>query len=132
MNGSQTPQIAAIIEKYIELRDAVDAINAKAKADVAALQTAMDGIESYMMKLAVETGQTQFGSPAGTAFVTTQDRCNVADWDAVLAFARENNMWNILTKGVSKTVVKEYLDAHETLPPGVNWSTAKVIQIRRK
>jgi hypothetical protein len=56
----------------------------------------------------------------------------VADFDQVIRFAQENNMWNILTKGVSKTVVKEYLDKNEQLPPGINWSAHKVIQIRTK
>lgn len=127
-----TPNVAAIIDKYIELRDAVDAINAEAKARCAEMKKAMEGIESYMMKLAIETGQTNFGSEAGTAFITTETHCSVADFDQVFKFAVENNMKDILTKGVSKTVVAQYLDKHESLPPGVNWSAEKVIQIRRK
>lgn len=127
-----TPNIAAIIDKYIELRDAVDAINAEAKARCAEMKVAMEGIEAYMMKLSNESGQTNFGSDAGTAFVTTETRCSVADFDQVIKFAQENNMWDILTKGVSKTVVAQYLDKHEALPPGINWSAQKVIQIRRK
>jgi hypothetical protein len=126
------PQIAAIIDKYLELRNAVDAINAEAKAKCATMKQAMEGIEAYMMQLSKDTGQTNFGSESGTAFVTTETHCSVADFDQVLKFAQENNMWNIITKGVSKTVVKEYLDKHEQLPPGINWSAHKVIQIRTK
>ena len=128
----EAPNIAAIIDKYIELRDSVDAINAEAKARCAEMKKAMEGIESYMMKLAIESGQTNFGSDSGTAFITTETHCSVADFSQVIKFAQENNMWDILTKGVSKTVVAQYLDKHETLPPGVNWTSQKVIQIRRK
>lgn len=126
------PNIAAIIDKYIELRDAVDAINAEAKAKTAEMKKAMEGIEAYMMQLSVETGQTNFGSESGTAFLTTETHCSVADFEQVLKFAADNGMWNILTKGVSKTVVAEYLDKTGQLPPGVNWSAHKAIQIRRK
>lgn len=126
------PNIAAIIDKYIELRDAVDAINAEAKARCAEMKTAMEGIEAYMMKLSNESGQTNFGSDAGTAFVTTETRCSVSDFDQVIQFAKDNNMWDIITKAVNKTVVSQYLEKHEALPPGVNWTTQKVIQIRRK
>lgn len=130
--STPAPNIAAIIDKYIELRDAVDAINADAKARCAEMKKAMEGIESYMMKLSNETGQTNFGSEAGTAFLTTETHCSVADFQQVIKFAADNDMWNILTKGVSKTVVAEYLDKNGALPPGVNWSAHKVIQIRRK
>lgn len=127
-----TPNVAAIIDKYIELRDAVDAINAEAKAKCAEMKSAMEGIEAYMMKLAIESGQTNFGSEAGTAFITTETRCSVADFNEVIKFAQENNMWDIITKAVNKTVVAQYLEKHEALPPGVNWTAQKVIQIRRK
>lgn len=126
------PKIDEIIDKYIELRDAVDKINADAKAKVEGFKAAMAGIEAYMMELAKATGQTNFGSENGTAFITTETRCSVADWDQVVEFARSNNMWELLTKGVSKKVVADYLEKHEELPPGINWSAAKVIQIRRK
>ena len=129
---TDTINIAAIIEKYIAIRDQIDKINAEAKSKSADLKKALDGIEAYMLKLAIDTGQTTFGSADGVAFITTETHCSVADFDQVLAFAREHNMWNLLTKGVSKTVVKEYLDEHSVLPPGINWSAHKVIQIRRK
>lgn len=132
MGETVAPQIAAIIDKYISLRDTVDAINAKAKADAAVMKEAMAGIEAYMLKLAIDTGQTNFGSVNGTAFITTETHCGVADFNQVLEFAKTNDMWGILTKGVSKVVVKEYLDANGVLPPGVNWSAHKTIQFRRK
>jgi hypothetical protein len=132
MSEQARPDIEAIITKYLELRDAVEAINAKAKADAAVLKEAMSGIEAYMMKQAIETGQTNFGvKGVGTAFITTETHCSVADWNAVVEFAKANNMWDLLTKGVSKTVVAQYLEKTEQLPPGVNWSAHKVIQIRR-
>lgn len=132
MSEQTRPDIEAIITKYLELRDAVEAINAKAKADAAVMKEAMSGIEAYMMKQAIETGQTNFGvKGVGTAFITTETHCSVADWGAVLDFAKANDMWDMLTKGVSKTVVAQYLERNEQLPPGINWSAHKVIQIRR-
>lgn len=132
MTEQTTPQIAAIITKYLELREAVDRINAEAKTKKAELETAMSGIESYLMKLAIDTGQTNFGSADGTAFVTTETHCGVENFDYVLGFVKETGLWGMLTKGVSKTVVKEYLDEHGQLPPGIKWSAHKVIQIRKK
>ena len=127
----QTVNVESIIAKYIELRDAEDKAKADYNAIVAPLKAAREGLEAYLMKLANDTGQTSFGCGAGTAFITTETHCGVADWNAVLEFVQAEGLWNMLTKSVSKTVVKEYLDAHEQLPPGINWTAMKAIQIRR-
>jgi hypothetical protein len=92
----------------------------------------METIESYFMDLANKTGQTNFGTPEGLAFVTTESRCGVEDFNKVIEFAKEHDAWHLITKGVSKNAVKDYLDEHNQLPPGVNFTTRKVIQIRRK
>lgn len=126
------PRIEDIIRKYIELRDAEDKLKADMKAALEPIQKAMSTIESYFMDLSAKTGQTSFGAGDGIAFLATEAHCGVEDFDAVVKFAQENDMWRMLTKGVSKTVVKEYLDEHSQLPPGVKWSTHKVVRIRRK
>src|SRR4051812_40227205 len=71
--------IDTIIGKYIDLRDTIEQKNKALAADLAPLQAAMKGIETYLMALANQTGQTKFGTARGTAFVTTKTGCNIAD-----------------------------------------------------
>ena len=44
------------------------------------------------------SGETQKKTPSGTAFITTVDFANVAEWDAVLDFIKENEAWDMLEK----------------------------------
>ena len=60
---------------------------------------------------------TSFKSEHGTAFLTTVDFANVADWDAVLTFIRDTEAYDMLEKRVSKTAVRGYIEANKAVPP---------------
>lgn len=130
--AATAPDVEAIIAKYIELRDAIDAAKAAYESKVAGFKQAQEGIEAYLMSLANTTGQTSFGCKGvGTAFVTTQNNCSVANKEEFMSFVREKDAWPLLNVAANKTNVQQYLDKHNELPPGVNWTSTKVIQIRR-
>lgn len=124
--------IDSLVKKYVELRDAIDAVNAEAKKRVTVLEEAQEVIASVLMKLAKEQGVTSFKTESGTAFIATKDHAGVADWPRVLEFIEQNKAWNLLNKAVNKTAVKEYISQHETPPPGVNYTVVQEIQVRRK
>jgi hypothetical protein len=125
------PNIEEVIGKYIDLRDTVERKTAALKDELAPVNAAMKTIESYLMSVAIETGQTKFGTARGTAFITTKTACNVADWDQVLAYIKTHDAFHILNKAVNKTAVGEIVDATGAPVPGVNWVTMKEIQVRR-
>jgi hypothetical protein len=120
-----------VIEKYIELRDHVERTMKAASEAVEPQKAAMKGIETYLMQVANATGQTKFGTKAGTAFVTTKTGCNVEEWDATLPWIQETGNWQMINKAVNKTAVGEYIEKNGSAPPGVRWTVMKDIQIRR-
>ncbi len=131
MSEAAAPTIDEVVKKYIELRNQIKVIEAEVEARTNALKQAMQAIETYFMALANSTGQTKFGTPHGTAFITTKTACRVKDWTATFDFIKSNEMWFMLTKDVSKAAVQEYIDQHQTPPPGVDWTVMKAIQIRK-
>ena len=124
------PNIDDVIGKYIDLRDSVERENAALKDKLAPMQAAMKTIETYLMQVAITTGQTKFGTKHGTAFITTKTGCNVADWDAALRFILDGHT-HLLNKAVNKTAVGEYIEKNGSPPPGINWVAMREIQIRR-
>ena len=76
-------------------------------------------------------GETQKKPPSGTAFITTTDFANVADWDAVLAFIQENEAWDMLEKRISKNAVRQYMDKNKSVPSGVNYGTRIDVNVRK-
>lgn len=121
----------AIIDRYIAMRNAKAKLKADYEAAAAKYTDGMEKIEKWFLKTMNENGQKSVATKSGTAYKTTTVTTSVADWDAVLNFIKQNNMWNMLNHAVNKTAVEEYRAANDDLPPGVNWREAVTVQIRK-
>jgi hypothetical protein len=124
-------QIDVIVEKYIQLRDKKTQLTADLKAKTEQIDEAMDKCERFIMTHLNANGLDSCGSAAGTAYKASVTSATVADWNQLLAYVRENNMWNMLDRRVNKTAVTEFKDANDDLPPGINWREETVVRIRR-
>ena len=91
----------------------------------------MAKLEAWIQAKSDETGVKSFKTDAGTAFLTTSDFASVGDWDAVLEFVQKHSAYDMLTKGVSKTAVREYIDLNGAVPAGVNFGTKMGVSVRR-
>ena len=126
-----TPNIGDVIRTYMKLRDQKTAVEAKVKDEVTTLKNKLDKLEAYLKTQMDAQGLTSFKSDYGTAFLTTTDYANVADWDKLLTFVRENEAYDMLTKSVSKTAVRGYIDETKTIPPGITYGTKLEVNIRK-
>lgn len=123
--------IEQAIGAYVKLREKKAQIEAKAKADTKPVVDTMDKIEAYLKEQADLLGVQSFKTDSGTAFLTTSERANVANWDEVLKFILENEAFDMLEKRVNKTAVREYLSANQAVPPGVNYGTSIEVSVRK-
>lgn len=122
--------IEAIVDRYVKARDKKAQLKAEYDEKVASLDEAMKKCEAYILKHFQETGQTSAGTPAGTAYISTQTSATVADWDSVFKWIQDNGFWHFIEHKVNKTAVSEFRAANDDLPPGVNWREEKVVRIR--
>jgi hypothetical protein len=126
-----TLTVDAVIDHYIKLRDKKAELKAEYEAKAQGVEQQMKKIEAYLLQQADAQGITSFKTKSGTAFVTTVDMANVADWDAVLKFVRENDAWDMLEKRVNKNAVRQRIEATKAVPNGVNWASRLDINVRR-
>jgi hypothetical protein len=131
MTVSTTPNIGDVIRTYMKLRDQKATLEADVKAQVAVIKTKMDKLEAFLKTQMDAQGLTSFKSDYGTAFLTTTDFANVADWDATLTFIREQNAFDMLEKRVSKIAVRGYIEANKAVPPGITYGTKLEVNIRK-
>lgn len=125
------PNIGDVIRTYMRLRDQKAVIEGELKTQVTAIKGKMEKLEAYLKTQMDAQGLTSFKSEFGTAFLTTTDYANVADWDAVLGFIRENEAFDMLEKRVSKIAVRAYIEQEKAVPPGVNYGTKLEVNIRK-
>jgi hypothetical protein len=125
------PNVGDVIRTYMKLRDQKAAIEGEVKERVADLKAKMEKLEAFLKTQMDAQGLTSFKSDYGTAFLTTTDYANVADWDAVLDFIRDNEAFDMLEKRVSKIAVRGYIEANKAVPPGVTYGTKLEVNIRK-
>jgi hypothetical protein len=120
-----------VIATYIKLRNKKLALQAEVKEKTDAITEQMQKLESWIKEKADEDGVTSFKTTHGTAFLTTTDFANVADWDAVVEFVKQNDAWDMFEKRISKTAVRGYIDINKEVPAGVNYGTRLDVNIRK-
>lgn len=120
-----------VIATYMKLRRQKDELEAEVKDKVSDIKAKMLKLESWIKEQADAQGVTSFKTPHGTAFLTTTDYANVADWDAALHFIVANEAYDMLEKRVSKVAVRSYIEHVKAVPPGVNYGTKLEVNIRK-
>lgn len=124
-------KINDIVQKYIALRDKKAQMKKEYEDRVAGVESLMEKVEAVLLKHFEETGSEAIKTDAGTAYKSTRTSATVADWDAVFAFIRDKEAWEMLEHRVNKKAVEEFKAANDDLPPGVNWRSEVVVNIRR-
>lgn len=126
-----TITVDSVIKTYMKLRSEKEAIEAEVKDQVSAIKEKMAKLEAWLKAKADADGVTSFKTEHGTAFLTTTDYANVADWDAVLNFIKTEGAYDLLEKRVSKVAVRGYIDSMKEVPAGINYGTKLDVNVRR-
>lgn len=126
-----TLTVEEAIGTYVKLREKKAQIEQKAKESAKPVVELMDKLEAYLKEQADALGVQSFKTESGTAFLTTSERANVANWDEVLRFILENGAYDMLEKRVNKTAVREYMNTNKAVPPGVNYGTSIEVSVRK-
>jgi hypothetical protein len=124
-------ELTPIVKKYIELRDRKAKISADAKAEIARLDEGMEKIERFLLAEMDKQGLEALPTGEGTPYKSTKTSVTVADWPEFLNWVKEGGRWEMLTRGASKDAVKEFREANDDLPPGLNWREEIVVNVRR-
>ena len=120
-----------VVATYMKLRSQKEAIEAEVKDKVKGLKEKMEKLEAWIKEQADAQGVSSFKTKHGTAFLTTTDYANVAEWDAVLDFIRTQEAFDLLEKRVSKIAVRGYIEANRAVPPGITYGTKLEVNIRK-
>ncbi len=123
--------INKVINTYLKLRGEKETLESKTKEKVKSIKEQMAKLEAYIKEQADEQGVDSFKTGNGTAFLTTTDFAQVADWDAVLEFIKDNDAFDLLEKRVSKTAVRGYIEADKSVPSGINYGTRIDVNVRK-
>jgi hypothetical protein len=118
-------------EKYLMLRTQIEAMEKEHKAAKAQLTEKMLMLEQWITLRAQEEGLKTVPTAVGTAYWSEHAQATVASRDALFDYCKQNDTWDLLESRASKTAVKSFVAAHGEPPPGVNYGTIRVFNLRK-
>jgi hypothetical protein len=124
-------KISELVAKYVELRDKKSQFKAESDAKIAKMDEVLDKIEAALLNTFDQTGMDSVRTEFGTAYTSSRNTATIADPDAFMTFVKENEAWHMLQKRCSITGIEQYKSEHEAVPPGINWRSERVVNIRR-
>lgn len=125
------PEINQVIEAYIKLRDARDAMKKKHTQELRPILDNMEKLEGWLHRKLNADNLKNFSGQAGTAFLKKRTSVKVMDRDVYFQFVRDRNAWSFLEARANPTEVQEFMDEHGAPPPGVDVTVEEVCQVRR-
>lgn len=126
-----TVKIEDVIKAYMTLRIQKEEVERIAKEQVLGFKANMERIEAYLLQRMEEDGVSSFKTPYGTAFATESEFASVADWMEVVEYVKAQDAFHLLEKRVSKTAIRTWMNEGNALPPGVNWTVKRDVNIRK-
>ena len=126
-----TPTVDEVVRGYIKLRDMKNDMKKEQTEQLRPINEKMGLLENWLLRDLQTRGVQSQRTTEGTAFVSTMAAATVKDRDALFAFIKEKEMWELLESRVSKTVVADYLEETGEVIPGVNYQQTQVVRIRR-
>lgn len=118
-------------ERYLQVRNQIDNLEREHKTAKAVLTEKLVALENWMTAKAQEDGLETVKTPHGTAYWSTHHTATVGSREEFFNFCKEHDAWDMVESRASKTGVKSYIEAHGAPPPGVNFSSAKVFNMRK-
>lgn len=121
-----------VMSRRFALVEEIAVLSGRHKLELDPLNEELRLCEAFIKDSMNTANEQQIKTAEGhMAYFTTKDSVKVGDWDATLAFIRENNAFGLLNQAVNKTACKEYIEEHKAPPPGVEYSSFRDLAWRR-
>ena len=124
-------KVSELVAAYIKARDKEARLKAEYEQKKAPVEELRKKIEAKLLGLMNESGMESIRTDGGTAYKSVRSSCTVADWDSFFQFVQDEGAWDMLEHRASKDAVKQFREANDSIPPGLNWSETLVVNFRR-
>jgi hypothetical protein len=119
------------VEQYVKLRDEIKRLDDAHKNATALHRETLEQLNSALLAHLNLIGGDSVRTESGTVYKTEKKSATLADRSAFWAHVVTSGEWDLLDWKAKATTVAEYIEKHNTLPPGVNFNVTHVVGVRR-
>ena len=123
--------VNGLIGLYLEIREAKEAAAQQHKDEIALFDQRLDKIANVLHGHMRDYNLKSLPTEAGTAYINTLNSASTTDGAAFRGFIIENRAWDMVDWRPNKIAVAGFIEEHQTLPPGINWSSMDRVLCRK-
>jgi len=125
--------VDSLVEAFIALRDEKREIERNVALRVAELDADMTVLTAAISDYCKEIGADSIRTAHGTVIRSVKKKYRTNDWASIYSFIKEHDAFELLTKSIHQSNMKEFLESNPDLhPAGLNVDAEYAITIRKK
>jgi len=119
------------ITAYILIRDKRDKKRKEQQEEMAPYIAKMEKLENWLLHMLNKQGVESTRTDHGTAYKSIRTTAKITDWDSALEFIKENELYHLLERRVSKKAVEEFVEVQGAPPDGIDIVREIRVNVRR-
>jgi hypothetical protein len=119
------------VNQFVALRDLKDGIKARHKEELREVEAMLAQIEGIISSFMRDNKLENLRTKAGTCYTSTRFSAPLADPDLFMKYVIENKAFDLLDRRANVSAVKDFVEAHKTLPPGCNLNGVETLGVQR-
>lgn len=132
MNAHPTVDISKRVEQYIRLRDEIKRREDVHKSEMKPFKDALEKLNGALLDHLNQINGDSVKTQTGTVYRTAKKSASLADPDAFMRYVIGSEAWDLLDRKANVTAVEDFIEEHQSAPPGVNFSTTFIVGVRRQ
>ena len=150
---AQAAPMDTLAKVYLQLKGKKEDLDAQLKVKTDPLTTGMKLMETHILGRLNDLGADNIKTDNGTPYITVRNSATVADadqfWrfvlgnslnglplneqqrDAIIAAMLHSGALAFVENRATKAAVEQYVTAHQAVPPGLDWKSARTVSVRR-
>lgn len=120
-----------IVQQFVKLRDSIKAADDKHKEKTAGARAHLEKLNNALLAQLNAMGGDSVKTPYGTAYRTVRKSATLADGAVFREFVIDNGQFDLVDWRANANAVEDFIKTQNNAPPGVNFSTAFTVGVRR-
>lgn len=134
MTAAEIPMptnIDELVEQMVKVRDKIKEADDAHKAKTKVARDYKEQLEAQLLAKLNDVGGEAVKTAHGTVYRTTRRSATIADGDVFRQFVIANDAYDLVDWRANANAVDDFIKQEQTPPPGVNFTTAYTVGVRR-
>ncbi len=120
-----------LVDQFIRLRDKLKEVDDAHKEKTRAARQHKELLEAKLLERLNDLGGDSVKTAHGTVYRTTRRSATIADGDTFRQYVITNAEFDLVDWKANANAVDDYIKNNTAPPPGINFSTAFTVGVRR-